>query len=147
MMAWSGNCIPSSYMEMITYLCPNPDASLANLSLLKRPQKAFLIFQLYIIRFLGELVQYHRCSLQWRHNGRNGVSNNKPYDCLLNRLFRGRSKKTSKLRVTGLCTRNSPVTDEFPAQMASNTENVCIWWCHHVISSSFSAPDNQEPLY
>ena len=42
-----------------------------------------------------------------------------------------RSKKTSKLRVTGLCARNSPVTGEFPAQMASNAENVSIWWRHH----------------
>ena len=24
------------------------------------------------------------------------------------------------------------VTGEFPAQRASNTENVSIWWCHHV---------------
>ena len=28
---------------------------------------------------------------------------------------------------------NSPGTGEFPAQMASNAENVSIWWCHHVI--------------
>ena len=41
-------------------------------------------------------------------------------------------KKTSKLRVTGLCEGNSPVTDEFPAQKASNAENVSIWWRHHV---------------
>ena len=40
--------------------------------------------------------------LQWRHNERDGVSNHQPHDCLLNRLFRRRSKKTSKLRVTGL---------------------------------------------
>ena len=33
---------------------------------------------------------------------------------LLNRLFGRRSKKTSKLRVTGLCVGNSPVTGEFP---------------------------------
>ena len=33
-----------------------------------------------------------------------------------------RSKKTSKLRVTGLCAGNSPGTGEFPAQMASNAE-------------------------
>ena len=39
--------------------------------------------------------------LQWRHNERDGVSNHQPYDCLLMRLFRQRSKKTSKLRVTG----------------------------------------------
>ena len=40
-------------------------------------------------------------------------------------------KKTSKLRVTGLCAGNSPVTDEFPTQRASNAENVSIWWRHH----------------
>ena len=42
-------------------------------------------------------------AVQWRHNERDGVSNHQPHDCLLNRLFRCRSKKTSKLRVTGLC--------------------------------------------
>ena len=44
---------------------------------------------------------------------------------------RCRSKKTSKLRVTGLCEGKSPVTGEFPAQRASNAENVSIWWRHH----------------
>ena len=70
-------------------------------------------------------------ALLWRHNGCDGVSNHQPHDCLLNRLFRRRAKKTSKLRVTGLCVGNSPVTGEFPAQMASNAENVSIWWRHH----------------
>ena len=56
----------------------------------------------------------------------------KPAIPLLNRLFRRRSKRASKLRVAGLCAGNSPVTDEFPAQMASNAENVSIWWRHHV---------------
>ena len=54
--------------------------------------------------------------LQWRHNEHDGLSNHLPHDCLLNRLFRRRSKKTSKLRVTGLCAGNSPVTGEFLAQ-------------------------------
>ena len=31
-------------------------------------------------------------------------------------------KKTSKLRVTGVCAGNSPMTGEFPAQRASNAE-------------------------
>ena len=70
-------------------------------------------------------------SLQWRQNGRESVSSHQPQYCLLNRLFRRRFKKTSKLRVTGLCAGNSPGTGEFPAQMASNAENVSIWWCHH----------------
>ena len=43
----------------------------------------------------------------------------------------GRSKKTSKVRVTGLCVGNSRVTGEFPAQVADNAENVSIWWRHH----------------
>ena len=70
--------------------------------------------------------------LRWRHNDHAGVSNHQPHGCLLNRLFRRKSKKTSKLRVTGLCAGNSPGTGEFPAQMASYAENVSIWWRHHV---------------
>ena len=69
--------------------------------------------------------------LRWRHNGCAGVSNYQPHDCLLNCLFRRRSKKTSKLRVTGLCEGNLPVAGEFPAQTASYAENVCIWRRHH----------------
>ena len=53
-----------------------------------------------------------------------GVSDHQPHDSLLSRLFRWRSKKASKLRVTGLCAGNSPATSEFPAQGASNVENV-----------------------
>ena len=70
-------------------------------------------------------------TLQWHHNGRDSVSNHQPHECLLNRSSRCRLKKTSKLRVTGLCAGNSPETGEFPAQMASNTENVFIWWRHN----------------
>ena len=82
-------------------------------------------------------LSYNKCiALLWRHNGRNGVSNHQPHDCLLKRsfsMFRCRSKKTSKLRVAGLCATNSPMTGEFPAQMASNAENVSIWWRHRVV--------------
>ena len=63
-------------------------------------------------------------SLLWRHNGHDGVSNHQPHDCLLNRLFWCRSKKTPKLRVTGLCAGNSPGT--------SNAENIPIGWRRHV---------------
>ena len=75
------------------------------------------------------LRQFH--TLRWRHNEHNGVSNHKLHDCLLNRLFRDKSTKTSKLRVTGLCAGNSSGTGEFPAQGASNAENVSISWRHH----------------
>ena len=46
--------------------------------------------------------------LRWRHNDHDGESNHQPDGYLLNRLFRRRSKKTSKLRVTGLCVGKSP---------------------------------------
>ena len=55
-------------------------------------------------------------SRKWRHNDRDDFSNHRRLDCLLNRLFRHRSKKTSKFRVTGLCEGNSPVTGEFPTK-------------------------------
>ena len=57
-----------------------------------------------------------RFTLQWRHNGRNSVSNHQRFDCLFNRLCRRRSKKISKLRVTGLCEGNPPGTGGFPSQ-------------------------------
>ena len=53
-------------------------------------------------------------------------------ECLLSHLMRCRSKKTSKLCVTGLYAGNSPVTGEFPTQMATSAENVSISWHHHV---------------
>ena len=46
-------------------------------------------------------------------------------------------RKKSKLRVTGLCVGNSPGTVEFPTQMASNAENVSIWWRHNVLNETF----------
>ena len=80
-------------------------------------------------------------ALRWRHNERDGLSNHQPQDFLLHRLFRHRSKETPKLRVTGLCAGNSPVTGEFPAQMASNAENVSICWRHHVLTPAPSHTD------
>ena len=75
-------------------------------------------------------------TLQWRHNERDGIPGHQPHGCLRYRLFRYRSKKTSKLRVTGLCAANSPVTGEFPAHKASNAENVSVWWRHHILHAA-----------
>ena len=51
----------------------------------------------YIPLFYMDVTTYpcpiHDTSLQWRHNWRDSVSNHQPHDCLLNRLFRRRSKK------------------------------------------------------
>ena len=98
------------------------------------------------------LVQILNSPLQWRHTEHDGVSNHQPHNCLLNRLFRHRSKKTSKLRVTGLCAGNSPVTGEIPAKRASNAENVSIWWRHHAQTSpqaiiSFNYGLGYRPIY
>ena len=86
-----------------------------------------------IFVFCHDVILYKTLGkpLRWRHNEHDSVSNHQPHDCLLNRLFRRRSKKTSKLRVTGLCAGNSPGTGEFPALMASNAENASISWRHH----------------
>ena len=92
----------------------------------------YLFDMLFYVLMDIELIS-KETTLQWRHNECDGVSNHQPHDCLFNRLFRHRSKKSSKLRVTGLCAGNSPVTGEFPAQMASNAENDSIWWRHHEI--------------
>ena len=78
--------------------------------------------------------------LQWSHNGRDGVSNHQPRDCLLSRLFRRRSKKTSKLRVTGLCAGNSPGPVNSPHKWPVTWKKVSIWWHHHrkTFSNAFS---------
>ena len=54
------------------------------------------------------IKEYYFLASHWRHE-RDGVSNHQRLDCLLNCLFRRRSKKKSKLRVTGLCKGNPPV--------------------------------------
>ena len=61
-------------------------------------------------------------SLQWRHNERDGVSNHRHLYHSLSRLFRRRSRKISKLCVTGLCEGNSLVAGEVHAQRASDME-------------------------
>ena len=69
--------------------------------------KLWLDFPIY-----GQFREDNGClepiPLRWCHNDHDGVSNHQPHGCLLNRLFRRRSEKTSKLRVTGLCAGNSP---------------------------------------
>ena len=93
------------------------------------------------LHFHGASERIIFLTLQWRHNGRNSVSNHQPHNCLLKRLFRRRSKEISKLRVTGFCAGKSPVSGEFPAQKASNAGNVSIWWRHH-----FNIPTSHAPV-
>ena len=91
-------------------------------------------FPLWYIPVYMVTLMHMMTALQWLHNGHDSISNHQPHNSLLNCLFRRRSKKTSKLRVTGLWAGNSLVPGEFPAQMASYSENDSIWWRHHVLS-------------
>ena len=83
-------------------------------------------------------------SLRWRHNDRDGVSNHQPHNCLLNRLFRHRSKKTSKVRVTGLCVGNSPGPVNSPNKWPVTRK------CFHLMTSSCwprASLDPPQPWY
>ena len=77
--------------------------------------------------------------LQWRHNERDGVSNHH----LMIVYSTRRSKKTSKLRVSGLCEGNSPVTDELPAQRASYGKGFQLmtasWHRHSPFNDTYNA--------
>ena len=74
------------------------------------------------------------CTLRWRHNEHDSVSNHQPRDCLLNGLFRRISKKTSKLRVTGLCMGNSPGPVNSPHKGPVTRK------CFHLMTSSWTDP-------
>ena len=87
------------YVGNLLYLDNHLRCSLAT-DLLKWKRQSYLISTVYLAS--GGLA------LHWRQNDHEGVSNHQPHGCLLNPLFRCRSKKTSKLRVTGLCVGNSP---------------------------------------
>ena len=78
-------------------------------------------------------ISFTYTSIQWRYYERDAVSNHGRRDCLLNRLLRLRSKKTSKHRVTCLCEGTSPVIGEFPAERASYAQDVSIWLRHIVL--------------
>ena len=85
-------------------------------------------------------------TLQWRHNERDGVSHHRRFDLLFNRLFRRRSKKTSKFAVIGLREGNLPVTGGFFSERVSSAENVSIWWRHHDPTDSCFIP-SEWPEY
>ena len=77
-----------------------------------------------------------RKPLRWRHNDHAGVSNHQHHGCLLNRLFRRKSKKTAKLRVTNYwinCANsnaNKPITTRVYSILLSRNQ----WNKSHQIS-------------
>ena len=103
-------------------------------------------------------------TLRWRHNGRDGVSNHQPHDGLLNPLFIRRSKKISKLCVTGLCVGNSsvnapqkwPVTRKmFPfhhdimtdVDRSATSWFLCCRWVSHKEHSIYSVLSDKTQQY
>ena len=71
-------------------------------------------------------------ALQWRHNERDCVSNDRRLDCLFNRLFR--PKKTSKLRVTGLCLWRETTGDRWISLTKGRVNNADMF---HLLTSSW----------
>ena len=122
-------CRPTSWFEAQYTATYFRDKSEKILETFYEPQQKFTVTVMRSVGPLAKLVmlQVWTVALQWLHNERDGASNHRRLHCLLNCWFRHRSRKTSKLRVTGLCARNSPVTGEFPQQKASNAEKVSIW--------------------
>ena len=105
--------------QLISILCTPVDSKLYILRLSHRWFAK--INSIYSIHCRG-MLQYKTLfrkdispSLQWRHNGRDNVSNHQPHDCLLSRLFRHRSKKTSKFRAS-LAFVRSPVNSPHKGQ-------------------------------
>ena len=64
----------------------------------------------------------------WRHN----VSNHRQFHCLLNSLLKLRTKKISKIRITGPLWGEQTLTGGFPSQRASDSKSITMSWRHHV---------------
>ena len=92
---------------------------------MKHILQMILAFYDFSLLSINQLLSFHWdesvYSLQYRHNGCEGVSNHQPHHCLLNRLIR--SKKKSKL--LPLCGEFAG-GGEFPVQKASNAKNISI---------------------
>ena len=75
----------------------------------------------------------HVATLQWRHNERDGVSNHKPHDCLLNRLFKAKIKENIK------APRHWPLWGEFTGnRWIPRTKGQYREKCFHLMTSSWS---------
>ena len=67
-------------------------------------------------------------TLRWRHNGRDGVTS---LAIVYSTVYWGADQRKHQSFPSLAFLRGSPVTGEFPAQMASHAENIFIWWRHH----------------
>ena len=101
--------------------------------------------------FVVVMWLYYQFSLHWCHNDHDDVSNHLPHRCLLNHLFRHRSKKTSKLRITGLCVGNSPGPVNSPHKGPVTRkmflfDDVIMFWIP-IMHLSVRLPGHQEQQY
>ena len=81
---------------------------------------------------LGHQYRPISLPLQRRHNEHDGVSDHQPHDCFLKRLFRQKNQRKHQSSASlAFMWGIHRSTGEFPAQSASNAENVPIWWRHH----------------
>ena len=70
---------------------------------------------------------WNQSPLEWCHNMCDGIWNQQHLNCLLNHLFRCRSKKTSTLHVIGLCEGTSTIL-----------------WHHHVTRATVCSHDSSD---
>ena len=116
-------------LEMTKVCIPHVSLKIINLELLPKIIRAMsslmsLPHGLHCFTATIQLpIKLRPFGIQWRHDKRIGVSNHRHLDCLLERLFRRRSTKTSKLLVTGLCEGNPLLTDWFSSHRACKAEN------------------------
>ena len=97
------------------------------------------------------VLSFPASALRLRHSGRDSLSNHQLHHCLLNRLFRRRSKNTSKPRVTGLCVGNSPLNSphKWPVtrKMLPFDDVIMVSVCPCVLASTTSLlHDNLSPV-
>ena len=100
-------------LRHILVLCFEQDVLLIPVSVGTVSSLMICVFFLLCLKICIWFTPCH-ASLQWCHNGRDSVSNHEPHDCLLNCLFKRRSKKTG----------------EIPAEMANNAKI-----CFHLMTS------------
>ena len=90
-----------------------------------------------MIRSQNLWVLKARTALQERHNESYSVLSHRHIECLLNRLFKRTSKKTSKLRVTGISEGNPSVTGKCFHR---------VWWCYFFVFTGGNAVYHNDNL-
>ena len=87
-------------------LCPDSDSiEIHNFTIIGNP----IVEIRPPLNRLISVIGFSILALQWRHNGRDGISNHQPHDCLLNRLFKAQIKVDIKAPRRLLCAGSSPV--------------------------------------